>query len=55
MLYVVTGNIRLTGSKSVPKAVCKDRIIGTWKTAKRGEIALLRNGDDKENKRLNLR
>ena len=33
--YSVTGTIKLTGSKQAPKAICKDRIIGTQKAVKR--------------------
>ena len=28
--YIVTGNIKLTGSEQAPKEKCSDRIIGTW-------------------------
>jgi len=30
--YNVTGVIKLTGSKKRPTGICKDKIIGTWKT-----------------------
>ncbi|MBQ2176146.1 MAG: hypothetical protein II453_14160 [Alphaproteobacteria bacterium] len=33
--YSVTGTIKLTGSEQAPKAICKDRIIGTQKAVKR--------------------
>lgn len=29
--YNVKGIIQLTGLKELPKFLCKDRIIGTWK------------------------
>ena len=29
--YVVTGDVKLTGSKETPKGICTDRIIGTGK------------------------
>ena len=27
--YIVTGDVKLTGSQRRPKFICKDRIIGT--------------------------
>ena len=29
--YSVIGTIKLVGSEELPKSICKDRIIGTWK------------------------
>jgi len=31
--YNVTGVIKHTGLKQIPKGICSDRIVGTWKTA----------------------
>ncbi|MDR3598547.1 hypothetical protein [Clostridium sp.] len=28
--YTVTGSIKQTGLKELPKSICKDTIIGTW-------------------------
>ena len=28
--YTVTGSIKHTGPKELPKDICKDKVIGTW-------------------------